>query len=77
MYTVKLTYFKVTGKYNTDGEYRSGCEQLYQIWDEVQQFVRERKLPGLVDGAVPDYILIRVPDHPHDHPRLILTKEQV
>lgn len=74
-FKVKLTYFKDTGKYYSEGEYESRCLQLYAIWDEVRDMLRKGKRPGLVDGHSFPYVLIEVPDHPHAHPRLCIVKE--
>lgn len=72
---VELTYFKPSGKYYTDGEYRSTKADLDDIWDEVRGFEAERKLPGLVKGAHGYLILVNVPGHPHEHPKLIVTEQ--
>ena len=72
MYTVKLTYFRKSGKYYSEGEYKSSKEFLFDIWDEVSDFRLDGKLPGLIAGAKEYVILVNVPDHPYDHPRLII-----
>ncbi len=71
MYKVELIYFKDTGKYYSSGEYETQIEPLYEIWGEVREMQRIGKLPGLVEGCVEFTILVNVPGHPHDHPRLI------
>jgi hypothetical protein len=79
--TVKLTIFKPTGKYYTEGKYETEKPHLFQIWDEVAQKVRDRKIPGLVDGSCWSdkpgeenwMVSVDVPDHPHNHPRIIRT----
>jgi hypothetical protein len=69
-YKVHLTYFKGHGKYYSDGEYTSHKEQLFEITDEAQDMARTGKVPGMVDVYKPKFMLINVPGHPHDHPRL-------
>ena len=72
-YTVKLTYFKRTGKYYTTGEYESPDKELFEIWDDVRVMLENGKRPGLKDGFGDDFIVhIEVPGHPSDHPKLII-----
>ncbi len=75
MYRVKLTYFRLSGKYYSEGEYESAKTHLFEIWREVRQFLLTRKLPGLVEGCSEFIILVDVPEHPHEHPRLIIPKD--
>ena len=71
---VKLDYFKDTGKWYTEGEYETPEKSLYEIWDEVREMMDKGKLPGLIEGHSEFIVLINVPDHPHDHPRLIIPE---
>lgn len=68
---VQLTYFRLNGKFYTDGEYDTDVVHLFQIFEQVDRLRRERKLPGLKDGHSPFIVLVEVPDHPHDHPALL------
>ncbi len=72
MCTVKLTYFKPSGKYYSDGEYESNKEDLWEIWNEVEQKRESGHLPGLIEGHSPFIVSVDVPDHPHNHPHLII-----
>ncbi len=72
MHKVILTYFKQSGKYYSEGTYESDCEAIHNIWDEVEAFNKSGTLPGLCKGSSGWIILVNVPGHPHDHPRLIL-----
>lgn len=74
MYTVKLTYFKRGGKYYGEGTYETQVEPLYEIFDEVRKIYKRRQLPGLIVGHSDFIVLIEVPDHRHDHLRLIGTR---
>lgn len=60
MQTVKLTYFKKSGKYYSEGEYESEVPEYHdwQIYEEVRKFQTDGKLPGLVDGCVEFDILV-------------------
>lgn len=74
-YKVELTYFKRTsGKYYSDGSYISNKEHLIEIWEEVEKMLACKRLPGLINGASEYHVLVNVPEHPHDHPKLILNK---
>lgn len=67
---VKLTYFKVTGKFHTSGEYESGKPHLHEIWDEVRQMKEEGKLPETTGKEW--IVYVDVPEHIYNHPRLIV-----
>ena len=70
---VNLTYFKDGGKYYSSGSYTTDEVLLYRIFREVRAKVEAGKLPGLCDGA--KFItLIDVPEHEHNHPRLIMVE---
>ena len=73
---VKLTYFKDTGKYYTSGEYETVQSDLGDIWDEVRAMGRTKTLPGLCQGHSDFIVSVVVPDHPHQHPRLITSFEE-
>ncbi|BES79973.1 hypothetical protein [Yersinia phage vB_Yru_GN1] len=53
---VKLTYFKRSGKYYTEGEYESEHKWLHDITDEIHKMRSEGKLPG-INGAGEDFII--------------------
>lgn len=73
-FKVNLTYFKRTGKYYSDGFYTSDLDSLNDIWMEVNKLVDSGSLPGLVKekGRSEFIVSIDVPDHPNNHPRLII-----
>lgn len=73
---VNLTYFKDTGKYYSEGSYETEKEHLFSIFQEVQQKVQDRILPGLVRGCSEFIVGIDVPDHPNNHPRLIVPSTE-
>lgn len=52
MIKVKLTYFKPSGKYYSEGEYETSFKTFHQIIAEVETMLRQGKNPGLVDTAV-------------------------
>lgn len=70
---VKLTYFKHRGKYYAEGVLDlPNSMDLQAIWDEVGRLNREGGLPGLVETSTNWIISVDVPDHPHNHPRLVM-----
>jgi hypothetical protein len=69
---VKLEYFKRNGKWYTSAEYNTQKEALYEIWSEVINRRDEGKLWGLIEGHSKFIISISVPEHPHNHPHLVL-----
>ncbi len=71
---VELIYFKSTGKYYTEGEYETEKPQLYEIWDEVQSLRKTKSLPGILGDEW--IILVNVPGHPHEHPKLLFKWNQ-
>lgn len=75
-FRVELEYYKDSGKYYSSGDYLTQKLQMYEIFDEVRQMLASGKRPGLVDGHNEFYTIVRVPNHPHDHPALIVpTKD--
>jgi len=72
MFYVKLTYFKSNGKFYSSGSYVSDCNELWQIWDEVSTKQDRGQLPGLIEGARMPIIWVKVPQHPHRHPHLVI-----
>lgn len=71
-YRVDLTYFKLSGKYYSEGSYVSDKAEMHEIFDEVEIMIDAGKLPGLVEGAKEFYVHAVVPCHPHDHPCLFV-----
>lgn len=69
---VNLVYFKHSGKYYSDAQYFTGEEDLWMIWNEVEEKLIDGKLPGLVDGAREFIVSVDVPEHPYNHPHLII-----
>lgn len=72
---VKLSYFKPTGKWYSDGEMTVDPMPLYEIWGRVASLAQGRLLPGLQEGHSEFIVLVDVPDHPHAHPHLIIPGE--
>ncbi len=60
---IKLSYFKASGKWYSDGEYETKCDFGYETWDEVRRMITQRHLPGLVDGCSEFIVLITLPEY--------------
>ncbi len=71
---VKLTYFDFKGKYRTEGSYRTKFEHLYEIFNEVKMMLDIGNLPGMISGRQKVLVHVNVPDHPLNHPVLILPR---
>jgi len=72
--TVKLTYFKTSGKYYSEGEFLTDHKPLFEIWDEINVLFSNFERPGLINGRQEFVTLVEVPGHEHDHPRLIFPQ---
>lgn len=69
---VKLTYFKNSGKYYSEGFYKTSKEELFEIWDEVRSMLSDGIRPGLCDGHSEFHVLVNVLGHKHNLPHLFL-----
>lgn len=66
---VKLTYFKESGKYYTEGNYITQKKEIFEIHDEVREMKAKRSLPGITGNELT--VHVDIPGHPDNHPRLI------
>jgi hypothetical protein len=71
-YRVYLTYFRPNGKYECEGSYHSAKEELWEIFDEVEDLLRISRLPGLIEDHSDFIVLVEVPEHKHNHPHLVM-----
>ena len=75
-WTIKLTYFKPSGKYYTHGEYRTTKAHMFEIADEVHCLIERGALPGLAAGHQEYYhVHIDAGDHPNAYPVLVPSRE--
>ena len=58
MTSVKLTYFRPSGKYYTEGIYETFLQYDYDIYQEVSNFVSLHLVPHLQSGSWDGPILI-------------------
>ncbi len=69
-YKIKLTYFKQTGKYYSEGSYLTEKEQMFEISDEIKKMKNENKLPEISGSEW--IIYVDADNHPNGYPLLIL-----
>lgn len=72
MFYVKLTYFRKDGKFYASGSYCSDKDHLFEVWEEVDIMNQAGTLPGMREGARYPIISVKVPQHPHKHPHLVV-----
>lgn len=78
MIKVKLTYFKPSGKYYSEGEYETPFKTFHQIIDQVRASLFAGSNPGLVDYAVVRdrfYTLVEIQDDKLGVPALLTPPE--
>lgn len=77
---VELAYFRQPwGKFCDTASYFSEKVSLFEIWAEVESLRDSGRLPELIEPNGPTdnwhadfYIIINVPGHPHEHPKLLV-----
>ena len=75
-FLVKIDYFKPSGKWYSEAEFRATEWDLSQIWEEVETHILTHNAPGLAPSSGgSDFefnVLINVPGHPHNHPHFLM-----
>lgn len=75
---VLLTYYKPTGKYYSSAEYEYNnpivgvLDPLQNVLDEVKVMLETGNLPGLRVGSTKFLVGVDVPEHPSNHPMLVM-----
>jgi hypothetical protein len=59
---VKLTYFKQSGKYYSEGTLQVTTDKAWDIYGIVRNLLKERCLPELVDGHSNFIVHVDIPD---------------
>ncbi len=75
--TVKLQYFKPSGKWYESGEFEvPDTMELYQIWEFVRLKALNGNLPGLANSVTPyEYMItVDVPGHKNEHPHIMMPR---
>lgn len=72
MATIKLQYFKPSGKWGYDAELKvEDNRSPYSILDQVKQMAADYQLPGLASGHWEGYVHLDLNDHPMAFPMLL------
>jgi hypothetical protein len=71
---VNLTYYRYGGKFSSEGSYETQREHLFEIHEEVQEMLEAGCLPGIRPGHSQYLVSVDVPEHPHNHPRLVMAE---
>ena len=74
---VKLTYFKLTGKLYSGGDYTTTLKAndgIWRIWNEVREMLETGGLPDLYEDHGSFIVLVDVPEHPQNGPHLIMDE---
>ncbi len=61
---VKLTYFKESGKYYTEGEYESSKTHAFEVYQEVYEMLNKDTCPGISGRASQFKILVQPENGP-------------
>lgn len=72
---VELTYFKRSGKYYANAAHDVPLVEnapLYRYWEYINDLRAGGHAPGLCGGGREFVVLVSVPEHPHDHPTLLM-----
>lgn len=73
MATIKLLYFKPSGKWGYEGEINCPDDfSMYNLNEYVRQLKEEERLPGLSSGSWEGPIYIDSSEHPLGFPQLII-----
>ncbi len=72
-HTIKLTYFKESGKYYAEGELEVTADvKMYELFNRVRHMRDRGNLPGLGEGCGKEFTVhIDADDHPLGYPALI------
>lgn len=69
---VKLQYFKPSGKYYSSGEYETQLVHMFDIFEEVKEMTKCKKLPGLCEYHSDVIVHVTVPENQNNYPGLVL-----
>lgn len=74
--TVRLTYFKQSGKYYSKGSFRINSDtSMLDIHEQVKGMIVAGRLPGLVEGVSEFIVLVEVSRRLHNFPTLFNVGE--
>lgn len=70
---IRFTYFKDTGKYYSEGYREAEKLHLHDMFAEAKQLLDSGVRPGLIDGHSGFHVVVDVPEHPLNFPRLFIS----
>ena len=82
-FTVKVTYFKPSGKYYSEAIYKTKQKTVYSIFDEFKSMLRNGIRPGLLNRKISPLVpvssdgltaVVDLPDHPQGYPAAFIGK---
>jgi len=71
---IKVTYFKPSGKYYSEGEYETKQEQMHLVFDEFKAMLERGERPGLCDGHSDFTAILDCSKHPLGYPAMFPGK---
>lgn len=72
--TVKLTYFKPSGKFYTSSTMEVLNRPINEIFDKIENLLKQGIRPGLSYGHSGFHVLIEIPEHENNQPCLLVGK---
>lgn len=69
-----MTNFRSDGTYHSEGEYDSELRDLNEIYEEVHDMAKLRSFPSLVGIHGTFFVLVDVPDHQYNVPRIVTVE---
>ncbi len=68
-YPIKVTYFKRSGKYYSEGTYHTTQPHMLEVMEDADAMDLRGELPGLVPGACREFnCVFDCSAHPHGFP---------
>lgn len=76
-HTVRLTYFKLSGKYYSEGTYQTECPYMFRVFEEVEEMLHSGHWPGLAPNSLHYFItLVECPTLEDAYPGIIMPIPQ-
>lgn len=73
-FIIKLTYFRLSGKYEAHAKWVTTKLNMFEIFDEIKDMMKKKILPSLVIGHS-DYIVhVNASRHPKGYPALLFPE---
>jgi len=73
-YTIKVTYFKQSGKFYAEGEYETSLSYMFEVFREFEEMLKKGIRPGLVNGHSNFIAVLDCEGHPKGYPAAFVGK---